>query len=438
MSRIKGTVALATSAAMVVAMTSIIAPVPAAAVPPDPGIQQLVSFLDGPTNSLQSWSKALGTIGKLADALPAVQTSPGSALGFNDLLDKAFHAGTKKLSDAIHDADLNISEPIDLGDGRTGTLVATIGGSGDKTLSVDVSLDRDVVNQPLNVSLPIGAGSNAPQSAFSSTGGVTVHVKAQLKFDLVWDSASNTVYLKVNNSGGTQTPALTVDATAALADTTAVKASIGILGVGLVNDSSSNLSLSAHLVGTVSDPNNDGRLAFENTDHSPGELAQGGSLAGLVSFGFAPNAGSLHGALHLQVQAASTFTQLPAVDATITVDWPDISSGSPSINATGLPSVGNFLNMTPRDLAVGVAQLITSLTSIQRAKSKTDASFGNLNLPFLKGSLADAIQLNETLKKFLSDWTFPARATPISSRAWTTPPRPANRSSSRSSSSSTS
>src|SRR4051794_31098186 len=210
---------------MVLALGSIIQAAPAAATPPDPGINKLVSFLDGPTNSLQSWSQALGTIGKLADALPAVQTSPGAALGFNDLLDKAFHAGTKKLSDAAHDADLNINQAIDLGDGRTGTLVTALGNSGsDKTLSVDVSLGRDLVDQPLSVNLPIGAGSNAPQSAFSSTGGVTVHAAAELKFDLVWDSASNTVYLKVANSGGT-TPALTVDATASFADKTAVKAS---------------------------------------------------------------------------------------------------------------------------------------------------------------------------------------------------------------------
>ena len=46
------------------------------------------------------------------------------------------------------------------------------------------------------------------------------------------------------------------------------------------------------------------------------------------------------------------------------------------------------------DLATGLAQLATTLTSIQRAKWGDAANpIGNLDLPFLKGSPADAIQL---------------------------------------------
>jgi hypothetical protein len=47
--------------------------------------------------------------------------------------------------------------------------------------------------------------------------------------------------------------------------------------VSLVNDST--LSLTSNLVATISDPNNDGRLAFTNTDGSDSELKQPGSLA---------------------------------------------------------------------------------------------------------------------------------------------------------------
>jgi hypothetical protein len=61
---------------------------PAAAVTPDPGVQKLVDTLDGASNSLQSWTSGLATVGKLAESLPGVGTSAGSALGFTDLLTK--------------------------------------------------------------------------------------------------------------------------------------------------------------------------------------------------------------------------------------------------------------------------------------------------------------------------------------------------------------
>jgi hypothetical protein len=67
--------------------------------------------------------------------------------------------------------------------------------------------------------------------------------------------------------------------------------------VSLVGDST--LDLTSNLVASVSDPNNDGRLAFENTDHTDGELKQPGSLAGYVTFGFGSPAGALHASLHL-------------------------------------------------------------------------------------------------------------------------------------------
>src|SRR4051794_30418899 len=59
----------------------------------DPGVAHLVAALDGSSNSLQSWTRDLATTGKLADALPLVQTSAGSVLGFPDLLDKWFTNG---------------------------------------------------------------------------------------------------------------------------------------------------------------------------------------------------------------------------------------------------------------------------------------------------------------------------------------------------------
>jgi len=396
--------------AMVISMVLwavVVGVTPASALPPDPGVATLVSTLDGPANSLQSWSQGLGSVGKLGDALPAVQTSPGSVLGFADLLHQWFNNGATHLSNAASDGDLNINEPISLGDGRSGNLTSQLSalGNGDKQLDVTVTAQKTLTDQPLSVPVAIGSGSNAPQSAYSSTGGVSLAVSGTLTFTLVWEHASDTVYIVANGT----TPSLQIDANGTLANAASVKAAIGILGVSLVNDST--LALSVHLVGTVNDPNNDGKLAFNATDG--GELAQAGSLAGLVSFGFAASAGSLNAHLHLNAAPAASFSlNLPAVDATIDWNWSDISTSPPAPTASGIDVAGKFLNMSPRDIADGLGQLVTSLTMIQQSKSKTSPSFGNLDLPFVKGSLADAVRLNEILGKFLKDNTVDASVDP--------------------------
>ncbi|HKN54132.1 MAG TPA: hypothetical protein VJX66_16640, partial [Amycolatopsis sp.] len=375
-----------------------------------PGVQTLANTLAAPANSFASWSKGLGTIGQLAKALPGVQASPGAALGFDTLADEAFHAagsGEKSLAAATDDADLNLDRQLTLTAGRTGTLKSTLStlDGGDKKLDLTLSISRVMKDQALNLPLPIGDGTNAPQSAFSSTGGAQLTVATTLKLAVIWDKASDKAYFVADGT----TPSLKVDATANFPDKTAinaVNAAIGILGVKLV-DTDSTLDLEAHFAATFNDPNNDGRLAFTNTDNTVGELAQNGSLAGLVSVGFASPAGHLNALLHLAAAPTTSFSlDLPAVDAKIDVKWPDIATGTPTITPTGLPSVGPFLNMTPRDLATGLAQLATTLTSIQRAKwGDAVHPLGNLDLPFLKGTMADAIQLNESIKKFLVDNT---------------------------------
>ncbi|MEU9688884.1 calcium-binding protein [Amycolatopsis japonica] len=397
---------LASATAFVVAigMGVVITPPPARAA--SPGVGTLVNALAGPTNSFATWSKGLGTIGQLAKALPAVQTSPGAALGFDTLAQEAFNTGAKKLSAAVDDADLDIDQPITLSADRAGTLKTTLSTVGeDKRLDLTLTVSRVLLNQALNIPVPIGEGGNAPQSAFSSTGGVRLTVGTTVKLTLIWDKAHDKAYIL--NDG--TTPAFTVDASADFPDANAIKAvnaAIGVLGVKLV-EADTSLDLKAHFAATINDPDNDGRLAFLNNDGTAGELAQNGSLAGLVSFGFASPAGSLNGSLHLAAAPAASFSlNLPSVDAKIGLSWPDIATGAPEIKPEGIGTVGPFLNLTPRDLATGLAQLATTLTSIQRAKWGDAANpIGNLDLPFLKGTLADAIQLNESIKKFLQDNT---------------------------------
>src|SRR5262245_7800969 len=60
----------------------------------------LIGGLDGPSDSVQAWTQGLATVGKMADGLPLVGTSPGSVLGFPDLLHQWFNNGANHLADA--------------------------------------------------------------------------------------------------------------------------------------------------------------------------------------------------------------------------------------------------------------------------------------------------------------------------------------------------
>jgi len=383
-------VAVSVIGALIAAAVSITIPTAAAAA--DDGITEIVETLNGASNSVQAWTQTLGEIGKLADSLPGVPASPGSILGFDDLLQEIF-SDADGIATAAEDGDLDFgTRDLDLGQGRTATIASdleTLEG-GDKQVTLTITASKTAPDQPMTIPLPIGEGSSAPQSAFSSTGGVDLTVDASFALRLVWDSTDHDVFLVAD---GTY-PRIAIDATASITDMAGIEAAIGILGVDVVDPSS--LTLDAHFESTVSDPNNDGELAFVDALGGQGELAQADSLSGLVDFGFADQAGSLAAALTLEA-APSAGLSLPAIEAGITVSWPDISEGSPAIEATGIDAVGKFLNMTPRDLADGIGQLVTSLTSMQRAH------IGNLQLPFVKGSLADAARISEVLAEFLTE-----------------------------------
>lgn len=146
-------------------------------------------------------------------------------------------------------------------------------------------------------------------------------------------------------------------------------------------------------------------------------LAADGSLAGLVSANLDPTGsssdpgtpGSVTGTLSIAADtsgiAGVAFPSNVAADVTLT--WADISSGTPTISAPNLATlVGKFQNMSLRDLADGLAQVAVSLTGIQQAKFDPDGAgplptTGNLDLPFLRGTVSDAVKANQVLVDFL-------------------------------------
>ena len=283
-----------------------------------------------------------------------------------------------------------------------------------KKLDIVATVDRTVTKQDLRVS------SASPKVELAVSEGITVTLKSRFALSLVWTGiADDKVYLVHSAT----TPRLDVDAHASIDNATA-QAAIGILGVSMTG---SLLDADAHFAGTVSDPDNDGKLFFSNN----GELAQQGSLEGLFSIGLDPQGslpiddsdansrGSVHATFQLGAAAAGIPVALPSdISTTVHVDWNDIGTGAPVVSAPDLAAtVGRFQNMSLQDLAEGLAQVIATLTAVQKAKFDPDKdgplpTVGDLDLPFMKGTLADAIQVNQVLKDFIAANTVPAPGQP--------------------------
>ncbi|NUT33059.1 MAG: calcium-binding protein [Hamadaea sp.] len=351
---------------------------PAHADPPtwETGLKQVMSDAAG-------WADGLSKVGPLAQPLPLLGVSPGSLVDADKLV--------KTASDALVTHGLTNSDR-DLGGGaRLTSSVTEIGAERqlDLTLTVKKQVDgKDFAAAGITAAAAVGV-----------TGWATLRLKAR--------SDGTTSYL-VRDADA---PRLDVDAVAHFrSDLDKATASVGILEVAL--QPGSTLTASTHFVVRVNDPNGDGKLAFG----AGGELSSPGSLAGLVQAGLdgagggrisddatESGPGSVTAVVKVGAAATGAPVGLPAIDATITVNWPDISTGQPTVQTTGLDDVvGKFRNMSPQDLAAGLAQVATFLSGVQGSKAA-----GNLDLPFLRGTFADAIAINEKVAAFLNEHTFP-------------------------------
>jgi Ca2+-binding RTX toxin-like protein len=378
------------------------------------GVDDLLATLgsNGEANSLAAWTSGLASVDKLGEQLPLVGASPGGLLGLNDLFGKAI---ADELKTATDFGDLEVDQPITIDGGRSGRLETSVSDVGEgKKLDILATVDRTVTGQDLRVT------SASPKVELAVSDGITVALKSRFALSLVWTGLpDDKVYLVRSNT----TPRLDVDAHASI-DSAAAQAAIGILGVSLAG---STLDVDAHFAGTVSDPDNDGKLFFADN----GELAQQGSLDGLFSVGLDPlgslpiddsdagSRGSVHATFQLGAAAAGIPAALPSeISTTVKVDWNDIGTGAPVVTAPDLAAtVGRFQNMSLQDLAEGLAQVIATLTAVQKAKFDPDKdgplpTVGDLDLPFMKGTLADAIQVNKVLKDFLGKNTVPAPGQP--------------------------
>src|SRR6476660_557310 len=338
-----------------------------------------------------SWSQnGLSRMGPLARPLPQLDLSPGALVDVDQLV--------KKASDALAGT---LTRDEDLGGGIHITSSVSTTGAGDHDLNVLLTTKRTVTGQTLHVSGVTVAG------AVDVTGWATLALTIR-------HTAAGQTYLVQGVDGGS--PRIDIDAAAKLrADLTQATASVGILGVAL--NAGSELVGRTHLKVTVADPDRDGRLAFDTAaGPDTGELAANGSLAGLVQVALdtsgggrisdtetEPGPGSLHAVVKLGAAATGTSIALPPIDATVTVDWPDVSTGTPAVTTAGLDdTVAKFRNMSPLDLAAGLAQLAPLLTGVQQ-----NGQAGNVSLPFLRGTAADAVKINERITGFLANHVHP-------------------------------
>ncbi|GIH07898.1 hypothetical protein Rhe02_59650 [Rhizocola hellebori] len=332
-----------------------------------------------------TWAEGgLSRVGLLAQPLALLSVSPGSLVDADTLV--------RKVSDGLVANGLT-NDHRDLGGGAFLTsIVSDVDGG--KQLDLSLTAKREVVDKDFTV-----AGITAA-AAVKVTGWATLRLKARY--------VNGEVFL-VSDADA---PRLDIDAIATFrADLQNVSASVGILQVALLSGDTS-LRATAHFLGTVNDPNHDGKLAFG----SGGELAGAGSLAGLVQVALDSSGGgkvsdteneagpgSVTAVLKLGAAATGAPAGLPALNATINVTWPAISTGAPEVTTTGLDGViGKFKNMTPQDLAAGLAQLAMLIAGVQQS-----GGAGNLDLPFLKGSFADAVKINEKVVAFLKKYVYP-------------------------------
>ncbi len=330
------------------------------------------------------WAEAgLSRVGQLAQPLPLLGVSPGSLVEADQLVNR--------VADALGAHGLT-NDQRDLGGGtRLTSSVSEIDGG--HTLDLQLTTKRTVADENFTVAGITAAG------AVAVTGWATLRLKARY--------AGGQAYL-ISDAFA---PRLDVDAVAHFqADLSTASASVGILEVALKGGTT--LDASAHFLVGVNDPNHDGKLAFG----TGGELSAAGSLAGLVQVGFDSSGGgkisdsqneagpgSLTATVLLGAAASGAPAGLPPLDASITVAWPDISTGTPTVTTSGIDGViAKFKNMTPQDLASGLAQLATLLSGVQQS-----GGAGNLNLPFMRGTFADAVKINEKVVAFLTQWVHP-------------------------------
>jgi Ca2+-binding RTX toxin-like protein len=259
------------------------------------------------------------------------------------------------------------------------------------SVSVGIHATRTLTSTALDITDTKPLAPGYPPFSLASAGGVKLDLTLDAGFVLNYDSAAGGAGW-LSRSGAS--PSLQVGASASIPTPAAVTGGLGILGISL--GAGTTFSLSAQISTTWADPNNDGKLAFDEPGGAAddGELAAAGAAAGLVNPTLA--AGSVNASLVI-AGGASTAIALPAASATVALTAADLTVAGPqlSFDPGAFAPVQGFLALSARDLAQGLAQAASAVLGLQDATGA--------KLPFMRGDLADAIPAVEAIGKFLAN-----------------------------------
>ncbi|MDP3713403.1 MAG: calcium-binding protein [Mycobacteriales bacterium] len=353
----------------------------------DNDTESLIALWD----QLEGFVPSLAGVGALGASLPGLGVAPGSAsgLGLEDALAEARTSVLGEFATATTVNDLisrihNKSGPI--AGGRQISFTAVKDGSQPK-IDVTVSIDR--VDAPASLDVlgdePLGAGY--PPFSLTSDGGVELDLGLDMSFSLLYTAGSSA-------ASAISPPVATVSLGADFGDAVDVPAGVGILGVVLGD--ASEFDLDGSLSIAFDDPDNDGRLAFDNPSTvTPldGELSAAGAGAGLATASI--TAGTVTGSLDVEAAPDSGLGfSLPGATGTVGLVG-DLPAGTLDVTIpTGsFDAVKAFLTLTTRDLAQGLASAVSTVLSMQNA---TD-----LELPFMRGDYASAIAAVKDIQSYL-------------------------------------
>jgi Ca2+-binding RTX toxin-like protein len=338
---------------------------------------------------LENFVPGLAGVGAFGQPLKTLDVAPGSDAGI-------------RLSDLLATARTGVLEPGYSGATNVDGLVGAINGKdGDISHNRHVSFTASKSSAGTVDSVTLGMHAtrtvtakldiqdDSPQFSLTSEGGVDLTLTYDSTFVLNYDSSNGATWITRTGS----TPSMTIGADAVLSSPLDVTAGLGILGIELADGST--LHLVASLASSWGDPNNDGRLAFEEPGGSAGdgELAAAGAGAGLVTTSMTSGT---YDALLKIVGRPSPAISLSEAKVTVTVTAADLTTGNPQVTVTSgtLDDVKAFLTLSTRDLATGLAQAASTVMALQNSVGA--------GLPFMRGDFSNAVGAVEAITKYLA------------------------------------
>ncbi len=348
-----------------------------------------VSAMADGVEDLAGALETLPSVESLAEAVPFTGLSPASS----NLLDVAgLFTGLKSsltafIGTTAGELDSFLDDPDGVNgvgndgvvSGATLDVEATVSGSNPYTIALTLTLTRANVSVPFLLAGPDANGDGLPDSTVNGTFGIDLN--ATFSVGIAFDETlpANQAFRVLSGSGS-----LTYAASGALV---ASPVRIGIVEASATGNATTNGTINVAL----KDPDlTNGVTLDELTSTAPGDLfdATVGSFATAGVIGITASVGGLG-----------------AVNATVTLVGTLPSNASATFS---LGALADFQNASPLDIINSVAQIAASLGAIQ------SSGLADVDLPFTGKSLAEVLQLNAGLEKFLIDNGITTEQDPLS------------------------